>query len=78
MENDDFCCRETRKNRWNTAMLAENDAAELHADVLKVGHHGSKNSTMPDFLAAVAPSVSIIRREKIILTGIPTRNCWKD
>ena len=42
------------------AMLAENDAAALHADVLKVGHHGSKNSTMPDFLAAVAPQISII------------------
>jgi competence protein ComEC len=32
----------------------------LHADVLKVGHHGGKNSTMPDFLAAVAPQISII------------------
>jgi competence protein ComEC len=42
------------------AMLAENDAAALHSDVLKVGHHGSKNSTMPDFLAAVAPHISII------------------
>jgi competence protein ComEC len=42
------------------AMLAENDAAALHADVLKVGHHGSKNSTMPDFLAAVAPRISVI------------------
>jgi len=42
------------------AMLAENDATALHADVLKVGHHGSKNSTMPDFLAAVAPQFSII------------------
>ena len=41
-------------------MLAENDAAEIHADVLKVGHHGSKNSTMPDFLAAIAPRISII------------------
>lgn len=41
-------------------MLAENDAAELHADVLKVGHHGSKNSTTADFLAAVAPRVSVI------------------
>ena len=41
-------------------MLAENDAAVLHADVLKVGHHGSKNSTVPDFLAAVAPQISII------------------
>ena len=42
------------------AMLAENDTAVLHADVLKVGHHGGKNSTMPDFLAAVAPQISII------------------
>ncbi len=42
------------------AMLAENDAAALHADVLKVGHHGSKNSTMPDFLAAVSPQISVI------------------
>ncbi len=42
------------------AMLAENEAGELHADVLKVGHHGSKNSTMPEFLAAVAPSISVI------------------
>lgn len=42
------------------AMLAENDPSLLHADVLKVGHHGSKNSTMPEFLAAIAPQVSII------------------
>lgn len=42
------------------AMLAENDAGALRADVLKVGHHGSKNSTMPDFLAAVAPQIAII------------------
>jgi len=42
------------------AMLSENAAESLHADVLKVGHHGSKNSTMPEFLAAIAPKVSII------------------
>ena len=42
------------------AMLTENDASTLHADVLKVGHHGSKNSTMPDFLATVAPQISVI------------------
>ncbi len=41
-------------------MLDENDAAALHADVLKVGHHGSKNSTMPEFLAAVGPQIGII------------------
>ena len=42
------------------AMLAENDPSLLHADVLKVGHHGSKNSTLPEFLGAIAPQVSII------------------
>jgi competence protein ComEC len=42
------------------AMLAENDRGFLHADVLKVGHHGSKNSSMPEFLDAVGPQVSVI------------------
>ena len=42
------------------AVLAENDPGFLHADVLKVGHHGSKNSTMAEFLAAVSPQISII------------------
>ncbi len=42
------------------SILAENSADALRADVLKVGHHGSKNSTMPEFLAAIHPSVAII------------------
>ncbi|MGB7845130.1 MAG: MBL fold metallo-hydrolase [Candidatus Acidiferrum sp.] len=41
-------------------LLGENEPAFLRADVLKVGHHGSKNSTMPEFLRAVAPRISII------------------
>jgi competence protein ComEC len=41
-------------------MLSESEAAFLRADVLKVGHHGSKNSTMPEFLSAVAPQISIV------------------
>jgi len=41
-------------------ILAENSESSLQADVLKVGHHGSKNSTTPDFLAAVKPRVAII------------------
>jgi competence protein ComEC len=41
-------------------MLSENDPSLLRADVLKVGHHGSKNSTMPEFLSAVAPQFPII------------------
>jgi competence protein ComEC len=40
-------------------MLKEN-SAELHADVLKVGHHGSKNSTTQEFLDTVAPAIAII------------------
>ena len=32
----------------------------LHADVLKVGHHGSRTSTTPAFLDAVSPSVALI------------------
>jgi competence protein ComEC len=42
------------------SILSENDDATLRADVLKVGHHGSKNSTMPRFLAAVHPRVAVI------------------
>ncbi len=42
------------------AILAENNANGLRADVLKIGHHGSKNSTMPEFLAAVQPRIAII------------------
>ncbi|MFP5226620.1 MAG: ComEC/Rec2 family competence protein [Acidobacteriota bacterium] len=43
-------------------MMAEGG---LHADFLKVGHHGSRTSTTPEFLAAVHPSwaaISVGRR----------------
>jgi competence protein ComEC len=42
------------------AIHSHNTQAELQADVLKVGHHGSKNSTMPDFLASVRPRIATI------------------
>ncbi|MDR0987407.1 MAG: MBL fold metallo-hydrolase [Ruminococcus sp.] len=32
----------------------------LHADILKVGHHGSANSSTDEFLAAVAPRWAVI------------------
>ncbi|MDB5214776.1 MAG: internalization-related competence protein ComEC/Rec2, partial [Myxococcaceae bacterium] len=34
--------------------------ASLRADVLKVGHHGSRTSTTPAFLEAVDPSIAVI------------------
>jgi len=36
------------------------DARTIHADVLKVGHHGSKTSSTQPFLDAVGPSVAIV------------------
>jgi competence protein ComEC len=60
----------------NTTALLEGDAESpsedrmraeggLHSDFLKVGHHGSRTSTTPDFLAAVSPgwaAISVGRR----------------
>jgi competence protein ComEC len=43
-----------------SSVLSENGDTTLRADVLKVGHHGSKNSTMPRFLAAVHTRVAVI------------------
>jgi len=39
-------------------LLAEN--LQVDSDVLKVAHHGSKNSSSDDFLAAVSPLISVI------------------
>ncbi len=36
------------------------DGADVQAQVLKVGHHGSRSSTSPDWLQAVSPEVGII------------------
>jgi competence protein ComEC len=41
-------------------ILSENAEVDLRADVLKIGHHGSKNSTTEDFLAAVHPRLAVI------------------
>jgi len=35
--------------------------ADLRADILAVGHHGSKNSTSAEFLSAVAPQIAVIQ-----------------
>lgn len=41
-------------------ILAENAAEAVRSDVLKIGHHGGKNSTTRPFLDAVRPQVGII------------------
>jgi competence protein ComEC len=52
-------------------ILSENTPDELQADVLKIGHHGSKNSTTLEFLAAVRPQLAIISVGEGNLYGHP-------
>jgi competence protein ComEC len=40
--------------------LLDHSRSELHADVLKVGHHGSSTSSSDEFLSAVSPTTAII------------------
>jgi competence protein ComEC len=40
--------------------LAEKYGESLHANVLKFGHHGSKNSSSPEFLDAVHPEYGVV------------------
>jgi competence protein ComEC len=41
-------------------IVSENETGTLHSEVLKIGHHGSKNSTTAEFLNAVHPQFGII------------------
>ncbi len=41
-------------------MLSNSAPEELRADVLKVGHHGSKTSSTPAFLDAVSPQLALV------------------
>ncbi|MCH8310696.1 MAG: ComEC/Rec2 family competence protein, partial [Chloroflexi bacterium] len=41
-------------------VLIARDGTPIDSDVLKVGHHGSRNSSADDFLSAVSPDVAVI------------------
>ncbi|HVR47549.1 MAG TPA: DNA internalization-related competence protein ComEC/Rec2 [Candidatus Binatia bacterium] len=47
------------------------ERVDLHADVLKVGHHGSAYGSSPAFVAAVAPKYAIISVGRHNLFGHP-------
>jgi len=46
---------------------------DLHAHILKIGHHGSAYATSPAFLAAVNPSVALISVGRHNLFGHPAQ-----
>ena len=51
--------------------LAKIDGDELKSEVLKVAHHGSRNSLSPEFLSAVLPEYSVISAGKNNSFGHP-------
>lgn len=53
--------------------LLENNKDILNADVLKVGHHGSKTSSGEAFLFAVSPRVAVIEVGRKNRYGHPTK-----
>ncbi len=48
--------------------------ADISADVLKVGHHGSASSTSEEFLAAVDPDIAVIQYQKDNEYGHPHKD----
>jgi len=54
----------------NSLLLGGSD---LKADILQVAHHGSKNSTGQEFLAAVAPQIAVIQVGAKNRYGHPTQ-----
>lgn len=73
----------------NTTFLFEGDAQDiseqemlekgydLKANVLKVGHHGSYNSTSPEFLKAVSPNYAVISAGEDNKYGHPHKETLK-
>jgi competence protein ComEC len=47
------------------------EGVDLHADVLKVGHHGSAYSSSPEFIAVVHPKYAVISVGRHNLFGHP-------
>lgn len=53
--------------------LMKNYSSEIDADILKVGHHGSKYSSSEKFIRAVSPEISIVSAGDKNRYGHPTK-----
>ncbi len=58
---------------FNTEWPLLASGLNLSADILQVAHHGSKNSTSEQFLAAVAPKIAVIQVGAKNRYGHPTQ-----
>jgi competence protein ComEC len=58
--------------------MVADEGQGLHSDLLKVGHHGSRTSTTPSFLAAVAPSFAVISVGRRNFYGHPRMEILKE
>ncbi|KKP43339.1 MAG: hypothetical protein UR31_C0008G0031 [Parcubacteria group bacterium GW2011_GWA2_33_14] len=56
-----------------TEKMLISNSSNLNAEVLKVGHHGSKYSTSEEFLQAVSPNLAVISVGKDNFYGHPTQ-----
>ena len=52
-------------------ILKENSETRLRSTILKVGHHGSRTSTSPEFVKAVSPRYALISDGKDNKYGHP-------
>lgn len=54
------------------------EKAEIRADILKVAHHGSKTSSIPEFIKAVRPRIALIGVGKNNTFGHPNQQTIKN
>ena len=54
------------------------EKAEIRADILKVAHHGSKTSSIPEFIKAVKPKIALIGVGKNNTFGHPNQQTIKN
>lgn len=58
--------------------ILKTEKAEIRADILKVAHHGSKTSSIPEFIKAVRPRIALIGVGKNNTFGHPNQQTIKN
>lgn len=58
--------------------ILKTEKAEIRADILKVAHHGSKTSSIPEFIKAVRPKIVLIGVGKNNTFGHPNQQTIKN